>query len=203
MTVKGSCHCGETQFEVDEAPASVTRCTCSFCAKRGALWGYYKPAQFRLTDAAGRGRHLSLADEDQRAPFLRDLWLRHLFEVTGLVHRQGGFRPSEDRQSMRDSWTISISMPCRSRSSTGRIFGRPRGHFPTRQLSADRADEFCGIVKPAHQSLVSAQHSNPDSGEDHVEPPSADDRRRLRQRCRRHRRRRFAAEPPPPSPSSP
>ena len=49
MTVKRSCHCGETQFEVDEAPASVTRCTCSFCAKRGALWGYYKPAQFRLT----------------------------------------------------------------------------------------------------------------------------------------------------------
>ena len=49
MTVKGSCHCGETQFEVDEAPASVTRCTCSFCSKRGVLWGYYKPAQFRLT----------------------------------------------------------------------------------------------------------------------------------------------------------
>ena len=49
MTVKGSCHCGETQFEVDEAPASLTRCTCSFCAKRGVLWGYYKPAQFRLT----------------------------------------------------------------------------------------------------------------------------------------------------------
>jgi hypothetical protein len=51
MTVKGSCHCGETQFEVDDAPASITRCTCSFCAKRGVLWGYYKPAQFRLTAA--------------------------------------------------------------------------------------------------------------------------------------------------------
>jgi hypothetical protein len=49
MTVRGSCHCGETQFEVSEAPASLTRCTCSLCAKRGALWGYYTPAQFRLT----------------------------------------------------------------------------------------------------------------------------------------------------------
>jgi hypothetical protein len=48
MTIKGSCHCGETQFEVSEAPASVTRCTCSLCSKRGALWAYYTPAQFRL-----------------------------------------------------------------------------------------------------------------------------------------------------------
>src|ERR1700682_1913093 len=52
MTIKGSCHCGETQFEVSEAPASVTRCTCSLCSKRGALWAYYTPAQFRLTSPA-------------------------------------------------------------------------------------------------------------------------------------------------------
>jgi hypothetical protein len=25
-------------FEVTEAPSIVTRCTCSLCAKRGALW---------------------------------------------------------------------------------------------------------------------------------------------------------------------
>jgi hypothetical protein len=48
MTIKGSCHCGETQFEVNEIPISVTRCTCSLCSKRGALWAYYTPAQFRL-----------------------------------------------------------------------------------------------------------------------------------------------------------
>lgn len=48
MKIKGSCHCGATQFEVDAAPATVTRCTCSLCAKRGALWAYYTPAQFRL-----------------------------------------------------------------------------------------------------------------------------------------------------------
>ena len=49
MPIKGSCHCGQTEFEVSEAPASVTRCTCSLCSKRGALWAYYTPAQFRLT----------------------------------------------------------------------------------------------------------------------------------------------------------
>ena len=49
MTVKGSCHCGNTQFEVSKPPSSVTRCTCSYCSKSGALWAYYKPTQFRLT----------------------------------------------------------------------------------------------------------------------------------------------------------
>lgn len=48
MAIKGSCHCGKTQFEVDEAPAGVARCTCSLCSKRGALWAYYRPAQFHL-----------------------------------------------------------------------------------------------------------------------------------------------------------
>jgi hypothetical protein len=51
MSIKGSCHCGGTQFELTEAPASVTRCTCSFCWKRGVLWAYYKPVQFRLTSS--------------------------------------------------------------------------------------------------------------------------------------------------------
>jgi hypothetical protein len=48
MPIKGSCHCGLTQFEVEAAPESVTRCTCSLCAKRGALWAYYQPQSFAL-----------------------------------------------------------------------------------------------------------------------------------------------------------
>jgi len=46
--LKGSCHCGATKFEVTEAPATVTRCTCSICSKRGALWAYYMRDQFKL-----------------------------------------------------------------------------------------------------------------------------------------------------------
>jgi hypothetical protein len=49
VPIKGSCHCGNTQFEVSAAPSGVTRCSCSLCSKRGALWAYYTPAQFRLT----------------------------------------------------------------------------------------------------------------------------------------------------------
>jgi hypothetical protein len=50
MAITGSCHCGKTAFKIDgDLPATLTRCTCSFCAKRGALYGYYEPSQFRLT----------------------------------------------------------------------------------------------------------------------------------------------------------
>ena len=48
--ISGSCHCGQVAFEVTgEIPAKLTRCTCSFCSKRGALHAYYPPEQFRLT----------------------------------------------------------------------------------------------------------------------------------------------------------
>lgn len=44
--VKGRCHCGKTAFRIDaELPKSVTRCTCSICSKRGALYAYYRPEQ--------------------------------------------------------------------------------------------------------------------------------------------------------------
>jgi hypothetical protein len=54
MAIKGSCHCGATQFEIAEAPASATRCTCSFCSKRGALHACYSPDQFKLKTARDR-----------------------------------------------------------------------------------------------------------------------------------------------------
>ncbi|MES2352364.1 MAG: GFA family protein [Pseudomonadota bacterium] len=53
MTITGSCHCGKTTFQIDGGlPDALTRCTCSFCAKRGALLAYYTPAQFHVTSAA-------------------------------------------------------------------------------------------------------------------------------------------------------
>jgi len=54
MTLKARCHCGATQFEVTHAPEWVSDCNCSFCSKRGALWAYYTPDQFKLTTARDR-----------------------------------------------------------------------------------------------------------------------------------------------------
>ena len=53
MTITGCCHCGKTAFSIDgDLPAKLTRCTCSFCAKRGALVAYYSPDQFHVTTPA-------------------------------------------------------------------------------------------------------------------------------------------------------
>jgi hypothetical protein len=49
MATIGSCHCGKTAFRIDaDIPVTLTRCTCSYCAKRGALYAYFRPEQFRL-----------------------------------------------------------------------------------------------------------------------------------------------------------
>ena len=54
MKYKGSCHCGQVAFEIEgEIPATLTRCTCSFCSKRGVLHAYYTPEQFHLTIKTG------------------------------------------------------------------------------------------------------------------------------------------------------
>jgi len=53
MPIAGSCHCGGTAFEIEgELPEKLTRCTCSFCARRGTLYAYYSPHQFKLTTSA-------------------------------------------------------------------------------------------------------------------------------------------------------
>ncbi|MEP7455351.1 GFA family protein [Phyllobacterium sp. SB3] len=49
MTIPAGCHCGAIKFEVSEVPESVTVCSCTFCAKRGALWAYYTPDQVKLS----------------------------------------------------------------------------------------------------------------------------------------------------------
>lgn len=54
MTLKASCHCGATQLEAAEPPQTVTSCSCSICAKRGALWAYYRPDQVKLVTARDR-----------------------------------------------------------------------------------------------------------------------------------------------------
>lgn len=54
MAITGSCHCGKTTFRIDgDIPEVLTRCTCSFCSRRGALVAYYRPDQFHMSNIAG------------------------------------------------------------------------------------------------------------------------------------------------------
>ena len=56
MPITGRCHCGKVAFAIDgDMPPVLTRCTCSFCAKRGQLYAYFAPRQFRLTSPEANG----------------------------------------------------------------------------------------------------------------------------------------------------
>ena len=49
MSLTGHCRCGRIASEVDgEVPEKLTRCTCSFCSKRGHLYAYYTPGQLEV-----------------------------------------------------------------------------------------------------------------------------------------------------------
>jgi hypothetical protein len=44
----GGCHCGRVRFETTADIGTVVNCNCSICVKRGALWAFSKPSQFKL-----------------------------------------------------------------------------------------------------------------------------------------------------------
>lgn len=69
MTITGSCHCGETRFEIDFVPETATRCNCTFCTKRGALWAYGEPDQFRLLTPIENAKRYSPTNEENRHYF--------------------------------------------------------------------------------------------------------------------------------------
>ncbi len=46
-TYHGSCHCGVVKFEVDAELSQIARCNCSICSKKGGLFCYVPPDQFR------------------------------------------------------------------------------------------------------------------------------------------------------------
>ena len=52
-TYHGGCHCGAVKFEVDANLSQLTRCTCSICAKKGGLFCYVQPDQFRVLQGEG------------------------------------------------------------------------------------------------------------------------------------------------------
>ncbi len=47
-TYKGSCHCGQVQFEVITDLTKAMLCNCSICTKKGALHHRVPPERFKL-----------------------------------------------------------------------------------------------------------------------------------------------------------
>ena len=47
-TYRGGCHCGRVRYQATSDLAQVVDCNCSICIKRGAIWAFVKPPQFKL-----------------------------------------------------------------------------------------------------------------------------------------------------------
>ena len=45
---KGSCHCGQTKFEVEGELKQVMSCNCSICSRKGSLLWFLPYARFKL-----------------------------------------------------------------------------------------------------------------------------------------------------------
>ena len=52
-TYAGGCHCGNVRYEVTTALTPILDCNCSMCQKRGALWTYVGPDDFKLLQGDG------------------------------------------------------------------------------------------------------------------------------------------------------
>lgn len=45
MSLIASCHCGATKIQAPHLPTKAMECNCSYCARTGAVWGYFKPGE--------------------------------------------------------------------------------------------------------------------------------------------------------------
>lgn len=53
MSLIASCHCGATRIALPHAPAQAKQCNCSYCARTGAVWGYFGPGELSFVAQEG------------------------------------------------------------------------------------------------------------------------------------------------------
>jgi hypothetical protein len=54
MAHKGSCHCGQTAYDVDGEIGQVVDCNCSHCSRKGYLLWFVPRTQLRLATPESR-----------------------------------------------------------------------------------------------------------------------------------------------------
>lgn len=57
MSVIASCHCGSTRIELPRQPTNAKSCNCSYCARTGAVWAYYKPGELTFLSQSGEATY--------------------------------------------------------------------------------------------------------------------------------------------------
>jgi len=64
--MKGTCHCGALEWQLDGDPGSITACNCTICRRYGALWAYdWEEERIRISGATS-----VYTRKELKAPFL-------------------------------------------------------------------------------------------------------------------------------------
>jgi hypothetical protein len=53
MSLTATCHCGATKIALPHLPDHATQCNCSYCARTGAVWGYFGPCEMQFASLEG------------------------------------------------------------------------------------------------------------------------------------------------------
>jgi hypothetical protein len=64
MTLIAACHCGHTRIELPAQPTHAKSCNCTYCARTGAVWAYYKPGELTFLSREGEADWASLYNND-------------------------------------------------------------------------------------------------------------------------------------------
>ena len=48
MSLTATCHCGGTRIELPRLPERRLECNCTYCAKTGAVWGYFGAGEMQF-----------------------------------------------------------------------------------------------------------------------------------------------------------
>ena len=51
MSLLATCHCGATRIALPEHPVAAKSCNCTYCARTGAVWAYYRPGELEFESA--------------------------------------------------------------------------------------------------------------------------------------------------------
>jgi hypothetical protein len=64
QTLEASCHCGAVEVQIAKRPDYLNECNCSLCNSHGVWWGYFVPAEVKVT---GKTRAYRRVDRDEPA----------------------------------------------------------------------------------------------------------------------------------------
>jgi len=57
MTLVASCHCGSTRIALPAQPTHAKSCNCTYCARTGAVWAYYRQGELRFVSQEGEAAY--------------------------------------------------------------------------------------------------------------------------------------------------